>query len=166
MRGNIFSPESVLSNAISLLLLILAFKRPVTARTLMSILFIGAACFNGYTAIMHPETYMTYADLAAIPTYETFIRGNFSRHITTFILTIAVAQLAIGICIAGKGALSKTALAGAIIFLLAIAPLGAGSAFPCTVILAAACTVLLIKGQPEALVRIYGWKLWRRHPSM
>jgi hypothetical protein len=90
---------------------------------------------------------MTYADLAAIPTYETFIRGNFSRHITTFILTIAVAQLAIGICIAGKGALSKTALAGAIIFLLAIAPLGAGSAFPCTVILAAACTVLLIKGQ-------------------
>jgi len=165
MRGNIFSPESVLSNAISMLLLILALKRPVTARTLMSILFIGAAFFNGYTAIIHPGTYMVYAELAALPAYESFIRGAFSRHISTFILMIAIAQLAIGICIAGREVLSKAALAGAIIFLLAIAPLGAGSAFPCTVVLAAACAVLLIKGQPETLVTIYGRKL-NRHPSV
>lgn len=164
MRGNIFSPESVLSNAISLLLLILAFNRPLTARTLISILFIGAACFNSYTAIVHSEKYMVYADLAAIPAYEKFIRGAFSRHISTYILPIAIAQLAIGICIAGRGALSRAALAGAIIFLLAIAPLGAGSAFPCTVVLAAACMVLLLKGQQETLASIYGRKLWKRHP--
>lgn len=164
MRGNIFSPESVLSNAVGLLLLILAFKRPVTARSLISMLFMAAACFNAYTAIAHPERYMVYAELAALPAYESFIRGTFSRHISTFILLIAIAQLAIGVCIAGSGMLSRAALAGAGIFLLAIAPLGAGSAFPCTVVLAAACAVLLIKGQPETLVTIYGRKLSNRRP--
>lgn len=165
MRGNIFSPESVLSNAISLLLLILALKRPVTARTLISILFIGAAFINGYTAIDHPEIYLGYADLAALPAYETFIRGNFSRNITAYILTIAIAQLAIGFCVAASGRLSKTALAGAIIFLLAIAPLGAGSAFPCTLVLAAACAILFIKRQPQTLMEIYRRK-WKRSPLM
>lgn len=164
MRGNIFSPESIFSNAISLLLLILAIKRPVTARTLISILFIGAAIFNGYTAIAHPEKYMGFAEMAALPAYETFIRGEFSRHITSYILAIALAQLATGICIAGRRALSKVALAGAVIFLVAIAPLGAGSAFPCSLVLATACVILIIKGQPETLATIYGKKLWKQRP--
>jgi hypothetical protein len=160
MKGNIFSPESVFSNAISLIILLLAIKRPVTARTLISILFIGAAIFNGYTAIADPEKYMGFADMAALPVYETFIRGEFSRHITVYILTIAAAQLVTGICIASRGVLSRAALAGAAIFLTAIAPLGAGSAFPCSLVLAAACIILLIKGQHETLANIYGKKLW------
>ncbi|HEY1166206.1 MAG TPA: hypothetical protein VGE90_13590 [Chitinophaga sp.] len=69
-----------------------------------------------FLSVSFPELWR-YATFVII---NTFIRGNFSRHITAFILTIAAAQLAIGICIAGKGVLSKTALAGAIIFLLAI----------------------------------------------
>lgn len=162
MRGNIFSPESILSNAVALIFLILALKRPVTARTLISILFIGAACFNGYTAVAHPNAYMEYADLAALPVYETFIRGPFSLHITLYILAIAIAQFAVGICIAGRGTLSRVALTGAIIFLVGIAPLGAGSAFPCSLVLAAACTVLLRKGQPETLASIYEKKLLKR----
>ena len=164
MRGNIFSPESIFSNAISLLLLILAIKRPVTARTLISILFIGAAIFNGYTTIARPEKYMGFAEMAALPVYETFIRGEFSRHITSYILAIALAQLATGIGIAGRRALSRVALAGAVIFLVAIAPLGAGSAFPCSLVLAAACIILIIKGQPETLATIYGKKLWKQPP--
>ncbi len=164
MRGNIFSPAALLSNAIALLLLVLAIKRPVTARTLISILFIGAACFNGYTAIAHPGVYLEFAAFAALPAYETFIRGPFSQHITAYILAIAIAQLLIGIGIAGRKALSGAALAGAIIFLIAIAPLGAGSAFPCSIVLAAACAVLLFKGQSETLRAIYSRRLSKRHP--
>ncbi len=159
MRGNILSPESLLSNGVSLLLLMLAIWRPVVARWLFCILFIGAAFFNTYTAIVHPEKYLLYADLTALPMYEQFIRGAFSRHITTYIIAIAIGQLLTGIYIGSSGQLYKAALAGAIIFLLAIAPLGAGSAFPCSIVMAAACMVLLRKGADATLLEIFRGKI-------
>jgi len=42
MHGNIFSPEYMLSNIIAVLLLILAVKKPLITRALMSLIFIGA----------------------------------------------------------------------------------------------------------------------------
>ncbi|MRG45317.1 hypothetical protein GFS24_09330 [Chitinophaga sp. SYP-B3965] len=155
MRGNIFSPEYLISNGIAAVLLLLTFTRPATARSLLCILFTGAAFFNGIAAFMHPEWYLSYADIAAIPSYERIINGAFSRHITAYVLTIAIGQLSIGIFIGSKGWLQKTALAGAVVFLLAISPLGAGAAFPCTIILAAACVVLLFKHSNETLPEIF-----------
>ena len=46
-----------------------------------------------------------------------------------------------------KGFVFKAGAVGAIIFLVAIAPLGVGSAFPCTVIMAIALYILIKKQQ-------------------
>jgi hypothetical protein len=135
----------MISNGISLLLLLLAIRRPVTARISLSLIFIAAALFNGIAAFMHPEWYLSYANIAAIPLYERIITGAFSEHVTAYVLAIAIGQLCIGIFIGYKGPMQKLALIGAIIFLLAIAPLGAGSAFPCSLLLATACLVLLCR---------------------
>jgi hypothetical protein len=143
MRGNIFSPEYILSNAISLLVLLFAIRRPFIARIMICIIFIGAAVVNGIIAIAHPAWYLVYGDLTASPLYEDFIKGAFGRHISAFVLSIAVLQLVIGVGAAMRGWIWKAACTGAFIFLLAVAPLGAGSAFPCTIILAIACLVLL-----------------------
>jgi hypothetical protein len=143
MRGNIFSQPYIISNLISILILIIALVRPVFGRMLLSLIFIAAAIINMVIAISNPEVYKIYESLAALPIYEDFIRGPFSLHITGYILAIATGQLMIGLGLALKGIYESIALTGAIIFLLAIAPLGAGSSFPCTVILALTCVILL-----------------------
>ena len=155
MHGNIFSPAYMFSNGVSLLILVLAIWRPVIARTLLSLLFTGAAFFNTYIVLTRPQVYLEYADTAALAIYEQYIRLVFSMHITTYVLLIATGQLLIGICMAARDLLSRGALLGAIIFLVSIAPLGAAAAFPSTVVLAAACEVLFIKGQPATLPAIY-----------
>jgi len=161
MRGNIFSPEYLFSNGVATLLLFLTLTRPVIARLLLCLLFIGAAFFNGITAFKHPEWYLSYADIAAIPFYEQMITGGFSRHITAYILAISIGQLYIGIFIGSKGWMQKTALAGAILFLLAISPLGAGAAFPCTIILAIACVILLFKHSDQTLAEAFNTRVMK-----
>jgi len=159
MRGNILSPEYMLSNAIALLLLVLAIKRPLISRAIISLIFLGAGCYNGILAIYYPARYLVYADLTASPLYETFIRGAFSRHITSYIMSIAVMQLITGILIGWKRGWMKAALGAAAFFLIAIAPLGAGSAFPCSALLAIACMILIFdagnESLPDALYRKY-----------
>ncbi|MCK7557142.1 hypothetical protein MKQ70_19885 [Chitinophaga sedimenti] len=112
---------------------------------LLAIVFLIAAIANLYIALKHPRSYTNFADVAALPAYETFIRGYFSRHVTALVSIIAICQLLIGIFIASRFPLSKLAVAGAAVFLLAIAPLGTGAAFPSSVFAAIACIILLFK---------------------
>ena len=135
----------LISTAVSLLLLMLAFTKPILSRFLFSLLFLWAACTNAYTAIDHPRVYLEYADLTPVTIYRNFILGFFSEHIRLFVLPIAFAQCLASIFILYKGALMKLAMIGAILFLLAIAPLGIGSGFPSSVIMAIAIFILLRK---------------------
>ncbi|PSL34668.1 hypothetical protein [Chitinophaga ginsengisoli] len=143
MRGNIFSQAYLLSNLVAVLIVYISFIKPVFGRMCMSLLFIAAAVVNSVISISHPEIYRTYASLAALPAYEQFINGFFGRHVTSLVLFIAVGQFGIGLALLWKGPVEKIALTCAIIFLVAIAPLGAGSSFPCSLILAIACLLLL-----------------------
>jgi len=58
---------------------------------------------------------------------------------------IASCQGLIAVAILLKGWIFRVGCIGAIVFLLAILPLGIGSGFPCTAIMAAALVVLLWK---------------------
>jgi hypothetical protein len=60
---------------------------------------------------------------------------------------IATCQGLIALSMILKGWFFKTGCIGGIIFLLAIAPLGVGSGFPCTVVFAIALAVLYRKGK-------------------
>ncbi|SFM71064.1 hypothetical protein SAMN05428949_0518 [Chitinophaga sp. YR627] len=158
MRGNIFSTAYMLSNVIAVMIVYLCILKPAFGRMCISILFIGASIVNTVIAISHPRLYLTYADVAAVPLYVQFINGFFSRHITTIVLSIATAQFIIGGLLIWKGTLEKFALGGATMFLVAIAPLGAGSSFPSSLLLALACLLLMrekeIKPWPETLFHI------------
>jgi hypothetical protein len=145
------------STAVSILLLILSFTKPILARILFSLLFLWAACTNAYTAIDHPMVYLEYADLTPIALYRNFILGFFSEHIRLFVLPIAFAQCMAAIFILYKGILMKLAMAGAILFLLAIAPLGIGSGFPSSVIMAVAVFILLQKKNAHQNILLH-WK--------
>jgi len=117
------------SNLAALLLLFISWKRKNTARLLFALLFIWASITNWKLANSNPSVYLEYSEYA-ISIYKKIIRGYFAGHITGFVSLIAAGQLLIGLGMLARGLIVKISCAGGIIFLLAIAPLGFGSAFP------------------------------------
>jgi hypothetical protein len=84
---------------------------------------------NYTTSHNNPADYLSYADMA-IPVYKSFINGWFKDHITVMVTLISIGQGAISLGMLLKGWWVRLACIGAIIFLMGIAPLGVGSAFP------------------------------------
>lgn len=98
-----------------------------------------------------PQFYLDYAGLTFSGWYKSFINGWFSNHITVAVVFIATCQALIAISMILKGWIFKTGAVGAIVFLLAIVPLGVGSAFPCTLILAISVWIVLRHKQIDYL---------------
>lgn len=138
----------IISNIAAMLLLLAAWKTPKISRLLFFLLFAWASYTNFTYAIHNPTAYLEYADLSFLNVYKQFILGWFSKHTVVMIGFIATCQALIAISMLLKGWVFKTGCVGAIIFLVAIAPLGVGAAFPCTIIMAAALLVIL-KKSPE-----------------
>jgi len=139
----------IVFNVLAIFFLIAAVHLPRISRLLFSILFAWACWMNWTTALQSPDDYLQYADLSFSNGYTTFINGWFSKHITLVVGSIASCQGLIAISIWWKGMIYKIGCVGAIIFLLAIAPLGIGSGFPCTIVFAIALIVLLRKGNKK-----------------
>src|SRR6185312_1158068 len=114
-------------NVVALLILLAAWKAPKIARLLFFILFAWAGYTNWSFVNHSPQSYLEYADLTFSNFYKEFILGWFSKHITLTVGFIATCQLLIAISMLTKGFVFKAGGAGAIIFLVAIAPLGVGS---------------------------------------
>ena len=154
MLSAIFSFPFLIANGFSILLLLLALRMRKAARLLLSLLFFGAAFFNVYKAMTSPGAYMYYGDVVVFPLYEQFIKGVFSQHIQFYVIGIAVLQAFIGAFILSKGWMCRIGLSAAVIFLVAIAPLGTGAAFPSSIVMAAACVALLEKLNDAALPEV------------
>jgi hypothetical protein len=144
----------IIANAFAIVLLLLAWKQPRISRALFSILFIWACFTNWHVALTRPDDYLFYANLTFSDTYRDFIRGWFSNHILLMVGSIATCQGFIAVSFLLKGLFYKVGSAGATVFLLAIAPLGVGSGFPCTIVMATALYVLL-REKPDYL--------WHKH---
>jgi hypothetical protein len=130
------------ANLIALAILTLAFWRPRIARWVWVAIFLWAAAVNTMTAAKEPWMYLAYAGLTPSDLYRDFINGWFSRHIQPMVLAIAGGQLAIAILLSGSSRARLMGVAGASVFLLAIAPLGAGSGFPFSLFAVASLIVM------------------------
>ncbi|MEJ2288804.1 MAG: hypothetical protein P8Y02_09205 [Deinococcales bacterium] len=130
------------SNVVAVLLVLVAWWRPTWARWTFSVVFLAAGVFNALTVRGEPEAYTSYAQWALLDAYRNFIQGSFSEHTAAFVTVIAAGQLLVGALLALPRPWRDAGLAGAIVFLLAIAPLGAGSAFPATVVMALAVVLI------------------------
>ena len=132
----------IISNLVAIVLILTAIKWPRATRWIFSLIFLPAGIFNAYTALTDPQVYVEgYAQLA-IPLYHDFILGFFSQHTTLIVLAIASGQLLAGLFLALQRPFFDLGVIGGIVFLLAIAPLGVGSAFPATLLMAAGLLVL------------------------
>lgn len=155
MFTNLFSPQFFVINGITLLVLITAFRKPELSRLWLALILASAAVVNGVLAFRAPQSYLAFANVAVFEWYADYITGPFRDNITLVVMTIAVLQLLTAFGMLHRGLPGKAAFTGAILFFLAIAPLGAGSAFPAPVFLGAACLVILLKWKKSG-VKIAG----------
>jgi hypothetical protein len=135
----------IISNIVAILFLIAAFRWPKITRVLFFLLFSWACWMNWKTSLENPSAYLEYAGLTWSSFYKDFINGWFSKKIQLAVGIVATCQGLIALSMLLKGWTFKAGAIGAILFLLAIAPLGVGSGFPCTIIFAAAMFLLMKK---------------------
>lgn len=135
--------QCIVSNGIAILILIAAIKRPKIARLLFVLLFAWASWLNYTTAHNAPEDYLNYALLTPVDFMRDFINGWFKENITLMVTLISFGQGLIAIGMLLKGWWVKVACIGAIVFLLAITPLGIGSGFPFSIIASVALYFIL-----------------------
>jgi hypothetical protein len=116
--------------------------RPVIARFGFFILFSWACWMNWHTSQQTPTVYLEYAEFTWSGAYRSFINGWFSEHIEFTVGLIATCQGLMAAAMLLKGWIFRIGSIGAMLFLLAILPLGVGAGFPSTGIMAIALFVL------------------------
>lgn len=144
-----FAVPHLISIAASILLLISAHAVPRVARALYMVLFAWACATNWRVVLDRPSVYMEYGDLSIVRLYRDFILGFFAVHVLPIVGAIATCQGLIAAGLIAGGQAARIALMGAAVFLIAIAPLGVGSAFPATVIMAVGA--LRLRSSADAL---------------
>jgi len=132
----------LISQFVSIIILIAAWKRTRWARWLFAVLFLWASATNMYIGLTNPDSYLDNARFA-IPLYQDFINGWFSHYNHIIIPLIAAGQFFISAGILLHGWWVKLACIGSIIFLLSISPLMIGSAFPFSITVSIAAVLIL-----------------------
>ena len=132
------------THVITFLMIFVCFKWPKIGKIAWGIVFILAGIFNIFTVIKDPEAYLGYRD-HAVDFYKFFIDGVFSSFTIFIVSLIGTGQILVGIFLLRKGKLFLLGIVGGIIFLIAIAPLGIGSAFPSTLLMAFSLVLLHIR---------------------
>lgn len=133
----------VITHVITFSLIFICFKWPKIGKVAWGIIFILAGIFNIYTGISNPQAYVDYGQYA-VGLYQKFIYGLFSSNTSLFVFLIALGQILVGIFLLMKRTLFLLGIVGGIIFLLAISPLGIGSAFPSTLLMSISLVLLYI----------------------
>ncbi|NJO26083.1 MAG: hypothetical protein HC867_10475 [Bacteroidia bacterium] len=132
----------IISQVAAIIILVVAWKKTIWARILFSALFYWASATNMYTGLTNPDSYLDNARLA-IPLYRDFINGWFSHYNHIIIPLIALGQFMIATGMLLKDWWVKWACIAAIIFLISIAPLMVGSAFPFSLIVSVAAWLII-----------------------
>jgi hypothetical protein len=133
-----------LTNIGAALLIPVAIWWPRIVRVIFSILFGWACWFNLTTLQADPGSFLAFANTAVRP-YALFINGWFADNLQPAVMFIAIGQGLIAVGLLLKGIWVKLAVWGAVIFLIAISPLGTGSAFPFPLVLAITAGFVLLK---------------------
>jgi len=134
----------VITHAITFLLIFICYKWPKIGKVAWGIIFILAGIFNIYTGISNPQAYLGYGS-HTVDFYKKFINGIFSSYTSLIVFLIASGQILVGIFLFMKRTPFFWGILGGIIFLVAISPLGIGSAFPSTLLMAISLVLLHIR---------------------
>jgi hypothetical protein len=126
----------------ALMLVLMSWRWPPIGRLFFVVLFLFASQVNARLAFTRPGEYLAFARFTYLDGYRDFILGFFAQHTTVIVAAIAVGQFCIGLLLLFGGGALRLGVIGAIVFLVAVAPLGTGAGFPATLIMAWAAALL------------------------
>ena len=106
------------------------------ARFLLASLFAWACWFNLDTVAETPEVYVDYAWLTPFQWVSELMTGWFAANVTAIVTAVSIAQGLIALGLLLGGIYARIAAIGTMLFLLAVLPLGIGSAFPAPILMA------------------------------
>ena len=132
----------LLTNALALMLVFLAFKKHRVTRLVFILIFSLAGLFNLYTILINPEFFHYYADKAFLDIYSIFINGYFSQHIQLIVGLISLGQIMVAILLSAGGRFVHLGILGGIVFFVALIPLGMSAAFPAMLLFILALVVM------------------------
>lgn len=135
--------------SVTFLLIYICYRWPKMGKIAWGLIFILAGIFNIYTGLSEPQVYVEIYGETAVGFYKTIINGIFDSFTSFIVCLIAAAQILAGIFLLQKKRLFVLGIAGGIIFLLAITPLGVGSAFPSTLFMAFSLGLLYFRIKKE-----------------
>jgi hypothetical protein len=142
MESELAAPY-IVSHVVALIYVLIAWRWPSVARWIAGLGFVTAGAFNLWTSSTTPQIYVEGFGPHAFPPYREFIHGAFALHTTAFVTAIACGQLAAGGLALAPLPWRRLGYAGAIVFLIAITPLGVGAAVPSNLVFAAGIAWLL-----------------------
>ncbi|MCJ7681531.1 MAG: hypothetical protein MUP70_12450 [Candidatus Aminicenantes bacterium] len=149
MNINDFLAPYIITNVLSLLMILICWKKPKSGNIIWGFVFLAAGLLNLFHGITKPASYLDYANMAVFPFLRDIINGPFSRMTTPIIALIAVGQMMVGFFLLYRsGRLNRLGIAGGTLFLICIAPLGVGSAFPASLLMAASLILIYIHLPP------------------
>jgi hypothetical protein len=125
----------IITNVFSVLFLLCCFRWPNAGRLIGSLIFASAGIFNLVTANGRPWVYLDYGGWTFLPVYRDFIFGFFALHIPLIISSVAVCQIVIALLLWTHARGVQSGCLSASLFLVVIAPLGVGSAFPSSLVM-------------------------------
>ena len=131
----------LISNTIAAAMLLAAVADARFARWSFALLFAYAGVYNNWLGFTKPLEYQGFADMALVPWYREFIAGPLGE-IWWIIPAIGVGQLLVAGAWAMGNQWLRWAAIGGCTFLLAIAPLGIGSALPFSFIVSLAMVIV------------------------
>lgn len=138
----------IASNAFAVVLFALALYRPNAARKIVGTGFILAGVVNCWFGLRDPQAYVRAFAPQATKVYHDFILSAFAQNPARLVLQLAGVQFVIGALVLTRDPWVKLGLVAMIEFLIAISPLGRGSAFPAPLILAATMAALCFRKWP------------------
>lgn len=141
----------ILSNLVAVVLALSSYNFPRFMRFIWGLIFILAGIVNLITVYNEPGIYVDTFGPPAIECYQKVIYGPFSTRVAVYVTLIATAQIVVGGLIWSGRFWYYLGLTGGILFMLAIAPLGVGSAFPATVIMAIGLMVMMRKKRKKSI---------------
>ena len=148
------------SSIVALLMLALSWFWKPAGRLLLAALFVWAGGYDFRTAIVRPQEYVSFVRIS----YFSFLLRLFLQHTAGIMVAIAIGQLAIGILVLLRGRPVKVGLWGAVLFLLALAPLATVVGFWSRLIMASAA-LLLMRGQYSSPLWSELGAIFRHHPK-
>ncbi len=136
----------IISNLFAIILIFICYFKPKAGNILWVIIFIAAGSYNIATAFKTPDIYVeAFGPTAVFSFNKNFIYGIFKSHTTFFVMLIASSQISAALFLLMKNKLYKFGIIAGIIFLIAVALLNTGSAFPSTILMAVSLAILYNK---------------------